>query len=258
MVDYTLVVGVDQRHLRQLSWTWPTWEKHKPSLLKHPMIVFRDRDEVEESEVRGVVNHPDLTVVDWPPYGVAYEGTGEDKWHSAQRHKMLSGFIYVPTAYVDTNYWLKLDTDVVATGNDDWIDESWFEGWPVIVAHPWSFTKPPDQMLKLDEWARGLPFPEPPLNLTPLPGWSRVKHQRVISWCGFFLMGHTVNCAQLAAMTCGDCKLPVPSQDGFLWYVAKRAGKGIVRPNMKLLGWQHWSNDGNVQKHAAVSLGWRI
>ncbi|KKL21208.1 hypothetical protein LCGC14_2447740, partial [marine sediment metagenome] len=152
-VDYTLVCGVDAKHIRQLAWVWPTWKFHKPSLLNHPMIVFYDTSQVKEEEIRRVVDHPNLTIVPWPPKGVTYERSMEGKFGDPQRYKMLAGFVYVPWRYVQTKYWLKLDVDTVATGQDDWIDEKWFENSPAIVAQPWGFTKPPDQMQMLDKWA---------------------------------------------------------------------------------------------------------
>ncbi len=254
--DYTLVVGVDANHLRQLSWTWPTCKKHKPTILTHSMIAFVDRDGMGvASKMQEIVDHPLLEGVWWPPVDMEYGGTGEDKWTSAQRHKMLAGFVHVP-AFVATTYWLKLDLDV----RDDWIDPAWFDGRPAIVAHPWTFTRPADQMDRLDAWVErnDWAMPElaskPSLDLHPLPGASRVGHRRVISWCGFFRTDFTTKCADWATRTCGQWKLPVPSQDGFLFYCAKRLGEGIVRQNFKGLGFEHWSSNRNVEKAAGRAM----
>ena len=263
MIDYTTVVGVDVKHLRQLAWVWPTWKRHKPSLLDHPMIIFRDREWGSEVEVRRVVDHPDLKVYPWPMEGVYYEGGGENKWSGSQRYRMLAGFVYVPAMFVKTPYWLKLDTDTIAEGQDDWIDPEWFKDKPAIVSAPWSFTKPPDQMMKLDQWVRqheltgllpiDLTFAEP-LNLIPKPGASRIGHKRIISWCAFFHTGFTQGCAGAAHATCGPYQLPVPSQDGYLWYVAKRLGLGIVRTGMKSRGWKHRSTDRNVRLESEEAM----
>lgn len=250
MIDYTLVVGVDKKHLDQLSWTWPTWKRNKPSLLKSPMAAFYDRDQVSGNELRSVIDHPDLKTVAWPPQGVEYSG-GCDKWHNQQRYRMLAGFVHVPAKHVDTTYWLKLDTDVVATGNDDWIDPAWFDEDPSIVCQPWGFTKPANQMLILDAWAEkyagSLGFKDcPPLRLVPQEGSDRVCHKRIISWCGFFWTAFTGVAARWAENTCGEGQLPVPSQDGYLWYVAQRLGLSIKRVQMKNRGWEHWSTTHNV------------
>lgn len=239
--DYTTVIGVDQKHLEQLSLTIPTWRRHKISLWFHPMIVFSEG--IPEEVIRKTVDHPNLTVVGWPPEGVTYEGDGSSKWRNPQRHKMLAGFVHVPAAMVSTPYWLKIDTDVIAKGQDHWIDPEWFEEKPAIISHKWSFTRPGNQMMLLDLWvARNSTVlkewsDKPPLMLTPKPGSGRLSHKRIISQVAFFQTEFTMRCGIAAHQTCGPYQLPVPSQDGFLWYLAARAGLGIKRMNMKSRGW---------------------
>jgi len=254
---YTLVVAVDARHLRQLSWTWPTWRRHKPGLLGVPMIVFYDWSQVTEAQVRMVVDRPYLKCVPWPP--VQWEidwGAGTCKWDDPQRAKMLAGFTYVPAINVNTPYWLKLDCDTVAMGNDDWIDPEWFKNEPAIISHKWSFTRPADQFVTLDWWAeeRKIYFERPPLNMVPLPGAERIGHKRIISFVGFFRTDFTVKVCNLCKFHCLAWRTPVPSQDGICWYLAQRMGEAVVRVNMKSVGWQQWSNDGNVRKYATLAM----
>lgn len=253
---FSLVVGVDFKHLRQLALTWPTWKRHKSEMLEWPMIVFYDYQQVEENDIRGVVDHPNLRCVAWPFSGTdqVYPGDGTCKWDSPQRYRMLAGFVYVPAACVTTQYWLKLDTDVLATDQEDWIKSKWFEDNPSIVAHRWGFTKPANQMQKLDEWASKLNGISPmfegfkPLELRGEPGASKIGHKRIISWGAFFEAAFSRFVASLASRSCGIGFLPVPSQDGYVWYCAKRMGRGIVRTNMKSRGWKHCSNERNIQK----------
>ncbi|GAG84583.1 unnamed protein product [marine sediment metagenome] len=249
MPDYTLVCGVDAKHIRQLAWVWPTWKLKKPSLLEHPMIVFYDWKQVKGEEITAVVDHPDLSLVPWPPEGVVHDRTTEDKWGDPQRYKMLAGFVYVPAEHVKTEYWLKLDVDTVATGQDDWIDEKWFENDPAIVAQSWGFTKPPDQMQVLDKWARTVLYLRcsKSLNLIPKEGSNRLGHKRIISWCGFFNTEFSKEC-KYYALSVGYGYLPVPSQDGFMWFMAKRLGYDIVRTQMKSLGWEHWGTEYNIRQ----------
>lgn len=263
--DYILVIGVDWKHLEQLAMTWPTWCRHKPSLLQHPMLIFYDRTQLNDVNIRAVLKdqHPNVMMIAWPPLGVTYP-EGNDKWTNQQRHKMLAGFVHVPAEFVDTEYWLKLDTDVVATGMDDWIDPEWFKDSPGIVSHPWGFTRPPDQMLKMDEWMEKNPWKmkisTPPLNLRPRPGSDRVIHKRIISWCAFFHADFTALCSVLATQACGIGHIPIPSQDGYLWYCAQRwycaqhGGEGIVRTRMKRRGWSQWSTFANVRKYAEEAM----
>ena len=269
-IDYTLVVGVDDWHFRQLCLTWPTWKKHKPSLLEHPMVIFNYHrvnlpPETPTELILEKIDHPHLKVVRWPIKGLSVDEEAdwnkENKFGSPHREVMLSGFVYVPALFVNTKYWFKLDTDVVATGNDNWIDPSWFKNDPAIVAHRWTFTRPPDQILKMDAWVEKNKDKLPasvtenePLKLAPPPGWDRVGHKRIISWCGFFDTEWTFQMSSLTQQEDERYRLPVPSQDGYLWYMAKRMGRGIVRVNMKSLGWQHWHTWGNVEKHAREAM----
>lgn len=264
---YTLVIGVDRSHLDQLQLVWPTWMKNKPSMRKHRVVCFYDRLTVQPEDLyaRFVPMPQQLTLQPWPPLGVLptdYGAAAVDKWSNPQRAMMLSGFIAVAAATVQTPYWLKLDLDVVATGKDNWIDSHWFETNPSMVSHPWGYTKPPDQILKLDAWVErhknkpGMSFlaAQPPLNLVPNPGSSMVKHKRIISWCAFFNTQFTKLCSSLARETCLPGTIPVPSQDGFMFYVAKRLGYEIPTVNMKRRGWEHHNGTANVRKAVERAL----
>ena len=271
--EFTTVIGVDEKHLEQLALVWPTWRRYKPEVLDGPMVVFHDWRQVEHEQVRAVVDHPDLKIVAWPPEeGIEFGGCGTGKWDDPQRSKMLSGFIHVAARHVATPYWLKLDTDVVATGPDRWIDLGWFAGGPAIVSHRWGFTKPPDQMLRLDRWVeenRGAfkhmssswykeLLDSPPLNLSPEPGRDLWCHRRIISWCAFFRTDFTRFCRDACNLTCGDCKMPVPSQDGLLWYLAKRLGLPITRTNMKNHNWSHWLTMKNIRREVEKALNYGV
>lgn len=260
MKTYTIVCGVDKAHLQQLLITYPTWIRHKPGLLEAPMLIFCDCDQVNIDDVHREIRHPYLQTIRWPPEkGVIWPGDAQDKYSDPQRYKMLAGFVYM-AEYVKTDYILKLDTDVVANGVSNWIDTAWFVDSPAIVSHHWTFTKPADQMLLLDEWVKDCDELTPifrdtaPLKLIPEKGSDRVGHRRVISWCGFFSTSFTRLCANMAAETCGMYKLPVPSQDGYLWYCAKRLGRVIERPNMKRRGWEQWLSTKNVRKAAQAAM----
>jgi hypothetical protein len=94
----------------------------------------------------------------------------------------------------------------------------------------------------------------PPLKLMPQPGEDRLGHQRIISWGGFFETDFTRYCSRLANEYSGYGQLPVPTQDGYLWYVAKRLGRGIVRANLKSRGWQQWNTYHNIKAHAQQAM----
>jgi len=258
--DFTVVVGVDAKHLQQLSWTLPTWKLHKPDLFKRPWLVFYDCDSLNRAAVRSVVKVPDLNVVPWPPLRTEYNGDGGSKWTNPQRNKMLTGYVFVPAMQVLTPYWLKVDTDAIAMGQNCWIEDDWFEGEPAFIGPRWSFTKPPDQMVFLDQWVEKhrdklRPWSlHPPLNLRPKPGASRLNHKRTVSWCAFFKTDFTRKCAVGASAVCGPCQMPVPSQDGFLWYMATRGWFGVKAIQVKRLGWKIRSTQRGIKEAVAEAM----
>ena len=257
---FSLVLGLDARTLGQLAVTLPTWRRHKPSLFRRPVVAFHDRG-LARANVAALLAPacPDLVLVPWPPAPVEF--AADPDWHrgSAQRTKMLSGFVHVAAQAVETQYWLKLDVDVVATGRDDWADPAWFDDAPAIVGHRWGYTKPANQMLRLDQWVLDNHdklhdlWRRPSLGLAPAPGSRALPHARIISWCGFFRTDMTRAAAQAAAATCGPCRMPVPSQDGFLWYYAARMGERVVRVNMKQ-SFEHWNTEGNIRAAAERAM----
>ncbi len=262
MDDFTLVLGADKKHLQQLAMVFPTWKRHKPSIFERKTLVFYDRFQLKCEDVFDALGSGfDMEVVPWPTTDrIVFPGDENNKWYHPQRYKMLAGFVHVPAKYVTTSYWLKLDTDVVATENDDWILPEWFENNPAIVAQGWAYTKPPDQMTILEDWIEKnrdhIPeiAKQPRLNLIPEPGANKVKHKRIISWCGFFNTQYTKLVSEIAKSICGPCSLPVPSQDGYLWYMAKRCELEIIRADMKSRGWQWWSTMRNVEKHSKEAM----
>lgn len=265
MFDFTTVIGVDAGRLEHLRLTFPTWKKFKPEIMQNRLVVFYDHHSIAGPGpiIQILKDHPSVTCCSWPPLGVTHEGTPGDRWNDPQRAKMLSGFIHTVYHQVQTPYWLKLDVDAVATGPEPWIDKSWwidsayYECRPAIIAPPWGYSKPADVMMKLDEWVMrnqdnpamiGLTSNQP-LGLVPKPGSSLVRHPRIISWCAFFHTGFTKLCARLATATCGSGKMPVSSQDGFMWYIAERMKRPIVRARMT--GWKHCSKVTNIKKTLA-------
>lgn len=267
--DYTIVTATDSKHIGQLELVWSTWAHHKPSLLEHPMIVFIDMDDLDKvppERVCEAVDHPHLSIYYWPytptefPHKV-YDS--KDKFGQPQRYKMMAGFVYIPAACVETPYWLKLDSDVVAFGKDNWINPEWFVDYPAMIGHRWGFTKPASFPGLLDDWAEkhdlGQYWSEPPLNL-PLddPTSERISHPRVSSWCAFFNTEFTQRAAWYAQQTCGTNFLPVPSQDTYLWYLARRmyGESGVRRVNMKdQTGFTYKSNLSGVRELVKESLG---
>lgn len=231
MISLTTIVGVDQQHLEELRCTWPTWRRHRPELLTWPLLLICDGDRSRAHWERELafVDHPGKRIERWcTPAG-------------DQREKMLNGLVFCAAECVETPYYLKLDTDAVATSGGPWLEPSWFQGdaagrSPAFVASPWGYTKPADAIDRLDAWADGVEaFASfPPLEIHPQPGSRLVRHRRITGWC---FLGQT-EFTRRAAESCGG-RLPVPSQDTFLWYCAARRREPFLVQHMKRFGWSH-------------------
>lgn len=270
---FTVCIGLDKSHLEQWEITLPTWVRNKPTLFEHPFLIFYDDPRLELPiyrllEKNGVMSRTRCQTVLWENLSAKVSGDQTyTKWNDPHRAHMLAGFVHVPGRLVNvsTDYVLKLDVDLVASHQPDlepdaeWIDARWFEFSPAIVAHRWTFTKPPDQMLVLDQWVKDNESKLPwfwntqPLNMVPVPNATKLGHARIISWCGFFRSDFVSMTSLMCFHTVGDA-MPVASQDGFQWYVAKRLKYPIIRPDMKSLGWEHWGTTFNLKQSAQRAL----
>jgi hypothetical protein len=230
-LEFTTVVAIDESHIEELRFTWPTWERYRPEILDRPLLLICDGVRSREwwQNSLSFLPHGLSNVITWNPST------------PSQREKMLSGLVLAPARHLETPWYLKLDTDTVALSRVAWIDDEWFQPddhgrQPAFVTSPWCYIKPANAIERLDEWGDSIPELRsyPRLNIRAQPGAQLVKHPRIISWCFF---GRTASLQQAAAM-CGD-RLPVPSHDTFLWYVAKRRGDFFRRVRMKQYGWAH-------------------
>jgi len=251
--DITIVLGVDAKHLEELRLVWPTWMRHKPELREMPCLVFYDVMQVKPEEMAFLHEHPALRLVSW-----------ELPHARTQREKMLTGFVHVPAREVQTPWYLKIDTDVIATGPGEWIRKEWFQPkekdeLPVFITSPWGYSKPRYVMDVLDDWADGVPIlaGHPRLNLPYSTKTNKVRHGRIISWLFFGRADWTREMAALAGL---DGRLPVPSQDSFLFYCAARLRRRYLKVRMSDHGWSH-QRLRNIQRmirnpgHPSPSMG---
>jgi hypothetical protein len=230
MIDFTTVVGIDDRHLPEFRIAFPTWRQHKPEIMRQPLLLVCDGHAKSEqqwarslAEITGL--HPRCTL--------AFCG-GERI--TPQRERMLTALVEA-AKWVKTPWLLKLDTDAIATTPAPWLFLEWFMDQPAIVASPWGYTKPAEWMQALDAWADGqaeLSRRRPPPRRVV---GNMAKCRRIISW----LMFARTDFAQRAwsAMTDHTGRLPVPSQDTCLWYYAERVGAAIKRVKFQRFGWRH-------------------
>ena len=247
LADITLVLGLDAAHLEELRWTWPTWMRFKPELRAMPALVFYDPAEIVPGDVTFLREHPNLRALPWEMPAAA-----------DQREKMITGFVHIPAREVQTPWYLKLDTDAVATGPGPWIKDEWFQPgrrgrMATMVSSKWSYSKPYDVISRLDAWADKVRRLRryPGLNLMGSPERNRVRHRRIISWLFFCRTDWT---REVAGWLGADGRLPHPSQDTFLFYCAKRMRRRIVRERMSQYQWSHT----RLRKIRELNTAWQI
>lgn len=255
MIDFTTVVAVDAKTVAFAAHSIPTWRRNQPLLWKLPLVVLFDRRHFyDESLValQELFDHPNAEFVPWPPDRAA------KLEYETQRERMLSAFVYAPAvAPIETPYWCKIDLDSIALRPSPWPLSEWFEGNPVWVASPWGYTKPADQMARLDAWANEVDALQhfPALNLPVAAGAKRCVHKRMCSWLSFYRTEWSHGAAHIAAVSCGAYRIPVPSQDGYHWYVAARRGERGRHVSMKKFGWTNHCRLSRLKTAAAGILG---
>ncbi len=238
--DFTVCVVLDARTADQFQGVWPTWRRMKPYILARPFLGvcdWRAGDECFWEHRLRFCDHPDRRIVcwDWPDLD------DTEFADMTQRERMLTAWVKVPAMVVDTPYWVKIDTDVVATNDRPWVLPEWFADNPALIGSPWGYTKPAEAPGILDAWAKTIPALAPLRSLDlppPEPGARRIHHPRICSWICFV----DTLFSRAAADYCPS-RLPVPSQDTYHWYCAWRQNETIERVRFSRLGWQTVHSD---------------
>lgn len=216
--EVTIVTAFDKKYIDQLRETLPNWIKHK-HVDQFEFIVyvngFRRAHRNKELDFLKVLPHVRIIPWDMPEI-------------ESQREKMLTAYVIGAARDVKTPYWVKIDTDAFATDDSPLITPEMKDY--VICGHKWgySFAK---HISPLIDWANNNPAfentPKDVFDLSKVDG-KRYSHQRVASFVQF----HKSDFVRLAAKAAGD-RLPIPSHDTYLWYVANRLGLPIMRCNFK-------------------------
>lgn len=237
MIDFTTVIALDEHHTNELELAWKTWEHFKPEIVSAPIIIIYDDMQIdpEEGWLGTLESKHDITFIPWhPPEGL----------YKDQREKMLTSF-FEAIKYVQTPWYLKIDTDCIATNHDKrWLDNSLYENKPVFVSNPWGYTKPNNTFDLMDDWGDQQPMfnGTKRLNLPYDVNSDLVRHNRIISWVYFGNAEWTNEMSSMCLDANGNYKLPFPSQDTFMWYCAERLGCKYNRVKYKKFGFEHWHN----------------
>jgi hypothetical protein len=247
--DFTTVIAVDEKHQHELKYAWRTWEKLKPEITNAKVILIYDAKEVDVNKnpfIDFIVQRKNVTPMSWnPPDGI----------YKDQREKMLTSF-FPAMNLVDTKWYLKIDTDCIATTNDvGWLAPEHYVGDPVFVSNPWGYTKPQNTFDLMDDWGDKMDLLNkfPRLALPYDKNSDLVRHDRIISFVYLGLTEWTKQMMSLCEKD-GNFKLPFPSQDTFMWYCAARRKENFKRLKYKKFGFEHWHSFGNIKSRSLEIL----
>lgn len=207
MFDFTTVVGIDEEHYEEWLIARESFERLAPRVLNR--LLFLVDEEFWSSEVLKELSQSakQYLMVPVPPSD------------APQRARMLTALTTMPHEHIDTPWFLKLDTDAVAVG-DIRIPQAVVSGDMVLAAPKWGYTKPATMMTTLAEWT--LLIPEFYGQERRLPEYRvdglKAKYPRIIS---YFCWVNTAWSKEINERYLPDGKLPVPSQDTFLWHMTR-------------------------------------
>lgn len=229
--DITILLSVDDHHLNELTHSYKTWIKFKNEIKDMSCYIMYDSSQISDKDKR--FNNIGISrLIPWDD---------KNNLYTSQREKMLTALVF-GMGEIQTPWFLKIDTDAIATNTDKWMSEDWFDD-SVFISNPWGYTKPADAIPILDKWANEVLYFKDtvPLNLFPNEGSNIIKHKRIISWMFFGQTEWGKEVLRISPRINGQLKLPFPSQDTYLFYVAKRKNKNYKRIKFKKLGWDHVS-----------------
>ena len=233
--DVTIVTAVDRKYLSHLRLSFANWLHYK-GLGCFPFLVYINGfDNLRDEELAFLWSHDNVTLKAWN-FPLA----------ESQRENMLTAYVLGAAKDVTTPFWLKLDADAFAIDTRELINEEMKKY--VFCGHRWHYTKPGTWIQVLDQWAETLAvkFPKPPLfDPTKLDG-RRYYHPRTAS----YVQLHQADFVRQAAALAGE-RLPVPSHDTYLFYVAERLGLPFYRHNFKrCTGMTNFTHLADMQKAA--------
>jgi len=208
-VDTTLVTACDTYYVDILRETFANWRKYK-SIDKYPVMVFVNGMDIKTDKRLDFLRLPNVKMIPW-----------EMKNAENHREEMLSAFVFGTAENVTTDYWLKMDADSFATDNRPLITDRMKQY--AFCGHKWSYSRP-WHIQKLDEWAKGH-WKRKLRNAKPMMEEGRVEGnrfyhntKRTIS----FIQLHKTKFTKFCVKLLKERKLPCPSQDTFMFFVANR------------------------------------
>lgn len=200
----TVVTFISKKTRGHLKVTLPTW-KRKPDINGSILIVFYSGLCVEELQFIG------------------------NEWDGEVRLMELSTafpddssgtFLIDVPHVVTTDHWIKLEPHVLFVDSQPLFPRRAYK--TDVFGHRWSFTRPITWLAALDDWFANSRFESliEPIGgqLNADPDADKIRHRRLTSWASVQRTSFTRQVAEELGT-----KLPVPSHDTTLWYVAERS-----------------------------------
>jgi hypothetical protein len=224
--DVTVVSAVNGKYLDRFLRNYPKWMTIE-GIMEYPVILFVHPDALYDSRLYKV--RKNVQVIPWSLPEA-----------ESMREEMLSAFVLGTARHVQSKWWIKLDADTSPKSDPAYPfgaklvfpEKSWKDD--AFTAHRWGYTRPGEFLVRLEQWASQHPslkgtspvFPEE--SYPEMEKARRYGHRRVASFISLQSRDFTRTCAELAGP-----RLPIPSHDTYMWYLATRMGRPVVGVNLK-------------------------
>ena len=197
--EYALVIAITPDYLSKAHMTLPTFT-YKPQLRDKHLYVFHRGFSCNKCKLNWIKKYyPNSTFIEWELSGC------KDK-----REIMLSSFVLGVAEHVTEEWSLKIDLDTYCYNDDDILDEEDFKY--DLVAKNWGYTKPRWFHLAMKDFVEGRNYIGEKVQGT-------FSANRITSWCCLQKTDFVKFCAKAAKKRC-DGRLPIPSHDSYLWFMA--------------------------------------
>lgn len=230
MPQITLVTAVTPSHLPRLRWTVGSWTIKK-QFRRAPLIVFYHDMEAGELAWIGDLWKAPVKLVPWPMPQA-----------ENNRERMISAFVLGAAEHVETSHCIKVDADCYCTNAKTVFMPEDFE--VDLCSHSWGYTKPAWFITALEKWSAGEEYERG-------GDMGSKGHKRIQSICCL----HKTSFLKAAAELAGG-RLPVPSHDTYLWWLAENVAEfSWSRKNLKKFGVGHASRWKGCRENVCASDG---
>lgn len=224
-MKFTLFLVVDDRHLSELCLSMPTWLVFHKEIMDMSVLLVHD-ESVSEDDIR-----IEWIVDLWKNFGGAsnfkfVKWPDRDHGYRSHREKMLSAYVHAVN-HIDTEWFLKIDTDAISIDGTSLYDKEWFDGDNVFISIPGGFNR--GLIISMERWA----VTHPELSLYPKIEPFDISG-RMYSWVMF---GNTGVCRNFSKLVPSPMK--IPSQDVYHSYLTKKMGLSIMGVDFPSRGWRH-------------------